>query len=433
MNLTLISSTFLLLSTLKVFPSQIRYIKILLELLVIYLLTCLFVNLNLEESYLVFFLSLILFLTLIYLIKEEFYKVNDKLMGNFEITFFIFLCLLSFFLILYCNNIYWSVFTLEIQSFLIFGSCALLKSNNLLKVVEGSLSYIIPGFFSFFLMLASIYLMEICGKDYIPGNFLLLIAIMIKMGLIPFGLWVNNVVKNLSFNSIILLTFINKLSILLILVMYFSHLWYILTLCGLASLLFGSVLMVNTPKTKEMLAYSSIINSGWLCLLMVASSNLTIDLESNQTILGLFYLIYILGILIFIDTNKKKSPFLKDLNNNTLVKKINITNNSLTYAGLLSMSGMPPFTGFIVKYLILLQVINLFSMNIATIIVSFSIIATFCYIRPIISFSTPEVFKSLKFLGDKRLQNKIDGLPFHDLILISFSVILLSTIIFIFT
>jgi NADH:ubiquinone oxidoreductase subunit 2 (subunit N) len=165
---------------------------------------------------------------------------------------------------------------------------------------------------------------------------------------------------------------------------------------------------------------------------MVASSNLTIDLESNQTILGLFYLIYILGILIFINTNKKKSPFLKDLNNNTLVKKINITNNSLTYAGLLSMSGMPPFTGFIVKYLILLQVINLFSMNIATIIVSFSIIATFCYIRPIISFSTPEVFKSLKFLGDKRLQNKIDGLPFHDLILISFSVILLSTIIFIF-
>lgn len=106
MNLTLISSTFLLLPTLKVFPSQIRYIKILLELLVIYLLTCLFVNLNLEESYLVFFLFLILFLTLIYLIKEEFYKVNDKLMGNFEITFFIFLCLLSFFLILYCNNIY---------------------------------------------------------------------------------------------------------------------------------------------------------------------------------------------------------------------------------------------------------------------------------------------------------------------------------------
>ena len=432
MNLTLISTTFLLFPTLKVSLLRIKQVKILLELPVIYLLTCVFVSLNLEESYLIFFLSLILFLTLIYLIKEESYKVNDKLMGDFEIIFFVFLCLLSFSLILYCNNIYWSVFTLEIQSFLIFGSCALLKSNNLLKVVEGSLSYIIPGFFSFFLMLISIYLMELCGEGYMPGNFLILIAIMIKMGLIPFGLWVNNVVKNLSFNSIILLTFINKLSILVILVMYFSHLWYILTLCGVASLLFGSVLMVNTPKTKEILAYSSIINSGWLCLLMAASSNLTIDLENNQAILGLFYLTYILGILIFIDINKEKSPFLKDLNNDTLIRKTNITDNSLTYAGLLSMSGMPPFTGFIVKYLILLQVISLFSINVATIIVGFSIIATFCYIRPIISFSAPEIFKSLRFLNNTHLQNKINNLPFHDLILISFNIILLSTVIFIF-
>merc|ERR1712042_395675 len=106
MNLTLISTTFLLFPTLKVSLLQIKQVKILLELPVIYLLTCVFVSLNLEESYLIFFLSLILFLTLIYLIKEESYKVNDKLMGDFEIIFFVFLCLLSFSLILYCNNIY---------------------------------------------------------------------------------------------------------------------------------------------------------------------------------------------------------------------------------------------------------------------------------------------------------------------------------------
>ena len=431
MNYIIFSSLFILIFTRKISPLKSKGVKVLWNLLFVYLITCFFVNLNLNESYLVFFFHFTLFLSLVYLIIIEFEVKEIRLMSDFEVIFFVFLCLLSFFLILYCNNIYWSVFTLEIQSFLIFGSCALLKSNNLIKVIEGSLSYIIPGFFSFFLMLISIYLMEMCGKDHTPGNLLLLLAIMIKMGVIPFGLWVNNVIRGLSFNSIILLTFINKLSILLILVLYFSHLWYILTLCGIASLIFGSILMVNTPKTKEMLAYSSVINSGWLCLLMATFSNLTVDLESNQTILGLFYLVYILGILIFIDTNKSKSPFLKDLNDYNLIRKETIVDNTFTYAGLLSMSGMPPFTGFIIKYLILLQIIGLFSLSTASIIAAFSIIATFCYIRPIITFSTPNVFNQSEALKSFYVVD-INDLTFSDLIISSFSIIILATLVFIF-
>ena len=432
MTLIIFTSLFILLLLKKSFFQSYNQMHIIVNYLLFYFLTVLFMSLSKDEAFIVCFFFLILFLSVLYLIVEEFTWRSIKLMGEIEIIYFIFLCFFSFSVILYCNNIYWSVFTLEIQSFLIFGTCALLKSNSLLKAIEGSLSYVIPGFFSFFLMLISIYVIETTGKEHILGNLLLLLAIMIKMGVIPFGLWVNNVIRSLSFNSIILLTFINKLSILLILVLYFSHLWYVLALCGIISLLFGSILMVNTPKTKEMLAYSSIINSGWLCLLIATFSNLTIDLESNKTILGLFYFIYVLGILLFIDTNKNKTPFLKDLNDNSLIKRNTIIDNTLTYAGLLSMSGMPPFTGFIVKYLILLQVISLYSLPVAGIIIAFSIIATFCYVRPIISYSTPRIFNQPRVFGALHLINISDIISLNYLVLVSVNIILLSTLIFIF-
>ena len=155
-------------------------------------------------------------------------------------------------------------------------------------------------------------------------------------------------------------------------------------------------------------------------------------MESNKTILGLFYFIYVLGILLFIDTNKNKTPFLKDLNDNSLIKRNTIIDNTLTYAGLLSMSGMPPFTGFIVKYLILLQVIGLYSLPVAGIVIAFSIIATFCYVRPIISYSTPRIFNQPRIFGALHLINISDIISLNYLVLVSVNIILLTTLIFIF-
>ena len=384
-----------------------------------------------SEQALYSYFGLIMVISLWYLVKEEFLSEEWKILNFFEVWFLLALCVISFGFILYCNNIYWSVFALELQSFLIFGSCALLSTNNLLKVIESSLSYLIPAFFSFFLMLSSICIIEIHREFWGLGNFLLLSAVMVKMGVIPFSFWVNNVMKNLTFNSIILLTFINKLSVLLILIMYFSHLWYVLGLCGIGSIIFGSFLMVNTPKTKEMIAYSSIINSGWLSLLVATFSRFTVELENNKAILGLFYFTYILSILVFINTNQNKSPFLKDINNSTQVKKSSIMGNSLTYASLLSMSGMPPYAGFIIKYLVLIQVIGLFSFQLAMVIITLSILATFCYIRPIISFSYPEVYK----LTNPHLlyPPKKHKTGTNTLIIISFNTILLITAVFLIT
>ena len=76
---------------------------------------------------------------------------------------------------------------MEIQTFLVFGISALFKGVRYLKGIESSLTYLNPAFLSFILILSSLFLSSISKNFDILCNILIVLALIIKMGAIPYN------------------------------------------------------------------------------------------------------------------------------------------------------------------------------------------------------------------------------------------------------
>lgn len=325
---------------------------------------------------------------LLYLNVLEFkYELNyNLLLTNFEWFFFCFICLISFYLIWGSSHIIWAILVLELQGFLIFGSCKMLQNKHKLMSVEGSYSYLIPSFTTWILILLAISTQELIKEVNIIPQILFIIALMVKLGVVPFHVWVGVVIERMSIGSIILLTFINKLSVIVLLVCYLANFWYITTFLGLSSIILGSLFMFNTPRIRELLAYSSVVTNGWICL--ITSLNIT-PLEEGYNItelVSLFYFIYFTSTILFILGFSDQQKYLMDLTikDNTEFRKV-IMKNLIVWLSLLSMAGIPPLGGFIAKLLALKSFFNYFSVLVILIIIIFTIIAVVVYIRPIMT------------------------------------------------
>ena len=339
------------------------------------------INLSIFNNYFISFIYISINILIYYLFIEEFLKNNNFLKIG-EIMFIIFLCVLPIFIIININNIFWAIFLLEIQTFLVFGSNVLFKGKNYIKNLEASLIYLTPAFISFILLLISIILISWNKKLLNISNFFISLSLIIKIGSIPFNFWVNQVFKNLTFNSIILLALINKLTIIILFNQYLIHLWNIFLLIGLFSIIFGSLMIINTIFIKDLIAFSSIINSGWIIILL--NINNDYNYLTYENLLGFFFFVYIIGLLLFFQTSKKKELIFNLKYSKILFKYYNIKNIWLNIS-LLSLAGIPPLAGFITKFMILIKFIVHYGILLNFLIIIYSIIVIFAYIRPLIN------------------------------------------------
>ena len=337
---------------------------------------------NLHNFFIASLLSLLILLSY-YLLIGEFYFNNH--LSNIEVAFIVFLNIFCLLFTIILKNIIWVIFLLEIQTFLVFGISALFKGVRYLKGIESSLTYLNPAFLSFILILSSLFLSSISKNFDILCNILIVLALIIKMGAIPYNFWVTQVLKNLTYNSIVLVTLLNKLSIIVILFNYISSLWFILFLVGLLSLLLGCLLILNTYNTKEFIAFSSIINSGWI--ITICSVNIkNVGYVSNEDIIGFFLISYYLGVLIFLRYLGKSFNLLEISSSINFFVGLNLR-CFLISLSLLSLAGIPPLGGFITKYIFIIQFTETYGIIFTLLIIFSSILSIFAYIRPLITFN----------------------------------------------
>lgn len=337
---------------------------------------------NLHNYFIASLLSLLILLSY-YLLIGEFYFNNH--LSNIEVAFIVFLNIFCLLFTIILKNIIWVIFLLEIQTFLVFGISALFKGVRYLKGIESSLTYLNPAFLSFILILSSLFLSSISKNFDILCNILIVLALIIKMGAIPYNFWVTQVLKNLTYNSIVLVTLLNKLSIIVILFNYISSLWFILFLVGLLSLILGCLLILNTYNTKEFIAFSSIINSGWI--IIICSVNIkNVGYVSNEDIIGFFLISYYLGVLIFLRYLGKSFNLLEISSSINFFVGLNLR-CFLISLSLLSLAGIPPLGGFITKYVFIIQFTETYGIIFTLLIIFSSILSIFAYIRPLITFN----------------------------------------------
>jgi len=275
---------------------------------------------------------------------------------------------------------------LELQTF----SSYLLIAKNGIKGAEGGLKYFVLGGISSGVFLLAISVL--ITKDYtlllsdINSNVIILVIISLffKLGLFPFYFWVPDVYEGASSYVIcaLLLPKISIISILFKINYYYNNSIFIII--SILSVFIGAIGAFNQSKLKRFLAYSGVSHIGYILFTIILCS---------YNVCTYYVFIYIISISVFL--------YITTYTNDFLVSLICVNNIIKITCGivLLSLAGVPPFSGFIAKFLVVLIALSKNYMFSAIILVSISIIGIGFYLR-IINII---YFKNIKYFNWKNI------------------------------
>lgn len=193
-------------------------------------------------------------------------------------------------------------------------------------------------------------------------------ALVTKIGIAPFHFWFPEVMEGLSWLNCLLILTWQKLAPI-VLLMYNIRFIQFLTLIILTSIVVRGIIGFNQVSLRKVLAYSSINHIGWIIRSIIV----------DQAVWIIYFIVYtVISINIVIIFKTLNVFFLNQLyqtiNNNALVKLLFIIN-------FLSLRGVPPFLGFIPKWITIQVLVINGIILLPTIIIIFTIITVFIYIR----------------------------------------------------
>lgn len=189
------------------------------------------------------------------------------------------------------------------------------------------------------------------------------ISLIIKIGVAPFHIWVLNVVEGLDFNFLFVLLTLIKLPPLCIL----SYVSLYLIPFIFLTLILGSILGLNQRSSRKIIGYSSIFNIGFI---------LSCVFFNHIWLFYLFFYSVIIYLLIYILINLNLNYI-----NQFIVNDFNPFSKFILFLRLLSIGGIPPLIGFIIKLIVLELMLFINFYLVRFIIIVFSLLIIFIYIR----------------------------------------------------
>nr|YP_009663636.1 NADH dehydrogenase subunit 2 [Diorhabda carinata]QCW06681.1 NADH dehydrogenase subunit 2 [Diorhabda carinata] len=269
----------------------------------------------------------------------------------------------------------------------------LMKSSKNIYPAEAALKYFITQALASTIILFAV-IMSLISSDYIPNNsniWLMMIlnsALLTKLGAAPFHSWFPEVMEGLNWmNSLILLTW-QKLAPM-ILVMYNLSMNQFLTFVIITSSIVGGILGLNQTSLRKIMAYSSINHIGWMLAGMLNSKLIWLVYFIIYFFISLNIIIFFMKLNLF-----NLNQLFNALNTNKLVKLFFILN-------FLSLGGLPPFLGFLPKWIVINNLILNQMYALSLILIITTLITLYFYIR--LTFSsltilmTENLIKSTKF------------------------------------
>nr|YP_011010628.1 NADH dehydrogenase subunit 2 [Halobates bryani]WPW47308.1 NADH dehydrogenase subunit 2 [Halobates bryani] len=204
--------------------------------------------------------------------------------------------------------------------------------------------------------------------NYLPMSIITLSMIM-KIGMAPMHLWFINIMKKLKWNNCMMLMTWQSIAPLYILSNTNNNILMI-NLLAILSALIGAIGGINQTSTKKIMAYSSVNHLGWITTCVV---------YDNETWMK-YLIIYSTMIFILSQSFKKKSiNFINQMNMNMKTKTEKISFIMM----MLSLGGLPPFLGFLPKWLVIQSLMNNECKITIVILMMTSMITLFYYLRMI--------------------------------------------------
>nr|YP_010895249.1 NADH dehydrogenase subunit 2 [Psilota atra]WJW73814.1 NADH dehydrogenase subunit 2 [Psilota atra] len=248
-----------------------------------------------------------------------------------------------------------------------------LMSDNNLMSNESSLKYFLTQALASSILLFStilfMYKNNFMNQFYLTNyiNMMMLSSLLMKSGAAPFHFWFPNVMEGLSWiNALILMTWqkIGPLMLISYLIIKFMLFW-----CILLSVIVGALNGLNQTSLRKLMTFSSINHLGWMLMSMYSNESLWITYFLFYSFLS-FNLVFMFNMFKLYHINQLFSLFFF----NKMLK-------FMLFLNLLSLGGLPPFLGFIPKWLTIqyLTFNNQFFM--LTIMIIMSLITLYFYLR----------------------------------------------------
>nr|ATD83162.1 NADH dehydrogenase subunit 2 [Campephilus pollens] len=199
---------------------------------------------------------------------------------------------------------------------------------------------------------------------------LLTTAIAMKLGLTPFHFWFPEVLQGSSLTTALLLSTVMKFPPVAILLLTSNSLNPpLLTTMAIMSTALGGWMGLNQTQIRKILAFSSISHLGWMTAVIIYAPKLTL----------LTFLLYtLLTSTIFLSFNTSNTTKLSTLMSSWTKSPMLNTALMLT---LLSLAGLPPFIGFLPKWLIIQELTKQEMTPTALTIALLSLLSLFFYLR----------------------------------------------------
>nr|AGC81795.1 NADH dehydrogenase subunit 2 [Cordulia aenea] len=204
------------------------------------------------------------------------------------------------------------------------------------------------------------------------GEYLISLALLMKMGAAPLHFWFPGVMEGLDWlNCFILMTWQKIAPFILISYKMTMNNLFIMTI--LMSTLIGSVGGLNQNSVRKLMAYSSISHLGWMMSAMLISKSMW----------SIYFLIYSLMNFAMIYLFHKQSMFYLSqsyyMKNNKPLIKFSM------FISMLSLAGLPPFLGFLPKWLVIQNMIYQGHYLIMIFMVMTTLMTLFFYMRVMFS------------------------------------------------
>nr|YP_010454743.1 NADH dehydrogenase subunit 2 [Notacanthurus lamellosus]QZZ23919.1 NADH dehydrogenase subunit 2 [Notacanthurus lamellosus] len=199
-------------------------------------------------------------------------------------------------------------------------------------------------------------------------NTLISSTLLLKMGAAPFHFWFPGVTEGLSWiNALVLMTWQKIAPLMLISYVFTPSLvnFSFIVLCALAGALGG----FNQTSLRKIMAYSSINHLGWML---------------SATLLGDSYWITYFLFYSFLSSCVVLLFNLFNLSHINQVFALPISNpifKMALFCNLLSLGGLPPFLGFLPKWIIIQAMVGSGYYFVITVMVILTLIALYFYIR----------------------------------------------------
>nr|YP_010373210.1 NADH dehydrogenase subunit 2 [Dicerca corrugata]UPI13484.1 NADH dehydrogenase subunit 2 [Dicerca corrugata] len=250
----------------------------------------------------------------------------------------------------------------------------LMNNNKNLFSSEASLKYFITQALASAILLFSIIILMSQSNlmnNVINDPTLIMImnsTLLTKMGAAPFHFWFPEVMEGLSWlNSLTLLTW-QKIAPM-VLLMYNAKLITFLSIIIIFCMMVSGVIGLNQTSLRKILAYSSINHIGW----MIASM---IFIQSIWTYYFSIYALINANIILvfkYFNTFYIKQLFTLMSYNNTL--------KLFFMLNFFSLGGLPPFLGFLPKWLTIQNMVQNNQLTLSFIMIVMTLITLYFYMR----------------------------------------------------